>query len=535
METPFKTASDSSSRQLLLELGRLSIVREQQHRDTLDKHAAALENEHRQSLAVADEKRRQLREHAVAVLERCELEARLAEERQRQDEEVQLNKLRREKAERETARERERAEAERAAEAAEREAEALRKQTEQARLNRKRREDEARRTAEQQAKEEKAAKAEEERKAKEIAIEAAKQKQQLQQVTTSGTLTTTAAPEAAITPAPAYVPASASSTSAPQTPKLQQREAEHKRYLAIHQQLKQLRAFMKEQVKSNPQLKNAMSEGRRNIQKCVSQLGSDVSQNRKQLTDILATLKNSLQFQQPQIRATDYFFSPPAGVTDPTGPGLLFYFFNILAKALLAQFLGEAAIKPKAADAVGVLGSSIFGNIELLWNGHSLIDILVAKLHFLCPVLFGIYGPETTAAGKARIGWRVDPGTGAPVSQQRHFERMTGLGAGFSSIALRNFDKARASHPFPPWHFWRAMADIVNTPTEMITETHLVVLKAMLEHSEQRILDFFGSAGRAALRLALVDFPARVRNDAMAANALRLLPDVWMRDQHFYL
>ena len=112
---------------------------------------------------------------------------------------------------------------------------------------------------------------------------------------------------------------------------------------------------------------------------------------------------------------------------------------------------------------------------------------------------------------------------------------MTGLGSGFAALALRNYDKAKASNPYPIHHFWRSLAFIINTPPAQATQTHFIVLKNLIENNEGRILEFFGDAGVLALRKALVEFPKSVGGGSVAAKAVAILPDVLRRDRKLYL
>ena len=218
-----------------------------------------------------------------------------------------------------------------------------------------------------------------------------------------------------------------------------------------------------------------------------------------------------------------------------TFPGLLLYLLNIFSKAVLAQFMSEASVSPRAADPVGILTVQIFSTPDLTWSGTSLIDILICKYHVLCPVLWGIYGPEATSAGKSRLGWWRDGPDGPWIPEQRHTERMTGLGAGFAAISLRNFAKSKHANPYPNYHYWQALQSIVSVSKEDAQPTHFVVLKAMVENNVWRILEFYGNAGKLALQKALVEFPNTGGEGArsVAARAVGTLKDVLRRDQNF--
>ena len=245
-------------------------------------------------------------------------------------------------------------------------------------------------------------------------------------------------------------------------------------------------------------------------------------------------LKQAATLSEPSVDITSYLASPPQQVRDPKGPALLVYLLNIFAKAIIAQFVDEAGVKPQIADPIGTVASHIFAISDLRWNDISLIDILITKFHVVCPVLFGIYGDETSVQGKQRLGWWKEEEGGPFVPQQRHFERMTGLGAGFAGISLKNYEKARAKNPYPDHHYWKALARIANIPADQITQTHFVVLKGMIEGYEAKLLQFFGNAAMATLRHVLIELPKR-SPPSVAAKALAGLVDVLKREKKLLL
>lgn len=198
----------------------------------------------------------------------------------------------------------------------------------------------------------------------------------------------------------------------------------------------------------------------------------------------------------------------------------------------MAQLISEAGIETAKADPIGTIASHIFALGDFQWNGYTLIDILIAKYHVACPVLFGIYGPENTNVGKARLGWAREGGSRGPfVGLQQHSQRMAGLGAGFAGISLRNYEKAKHKNPYPATKYWTAFSDIVNVPVDQRTETHAMVLKAMIEGYEERFLLFYGNAAMCALRMAIREFPRRVEAPGMSMRALGLLGDVVLKER----
>lgn len=249
----------------------------------------------------------------------------------------------------------------------------------------------------------------------------------------------------------------------------------------------------------------------------------------KKIRDLLM---EASQMTLPMLDVKLFILSIPPQANNSTNsqiPGPLIYLLNMLSKYIISQFIDEAGVMPKAADPIGVVAVSMFAQPEFRWNGTPLIDILLAKFHVVCPILWGVYGDDKTEGGRKALGWwRESPG-GPWVSEQRHSERMTGLGSGFAALAMRDFSKSKNQNPFPPSHYWHAMACIVNTPTHQVTQTHFFVLKAMIDNYIPRFIGFYGQAAKAALRRAIVDFPQQSSKN-VAASGLATLAVTIKRD-----
>ena len=197
-------------------------------------------------------------------------------------------------------------------------------------------------------------------------------------------------------------------------------------------------------------------------------------------------------------------------MTDTQAPACLVFQLIYFSKYVVAQLCDEASRNASVAEPIGTIASQIFSYPELQLNGISFIDILIAKFHIVCPLLFGVYCEDMTPQGRVKMGWRKDGVEGAYLTEAQHFDRMEGLGAGFGTLTTRNYDKSRFVNPCPPYHFWRAVASIVNVPAHKVTRSHLIVLRSMISGNEVRIVELFGDAGRLLLQKALVAFPALV-------------------------
>lgn len=262
------------------------------------------------------------------------------------------------------------------------------------------------------------------------------------------------------------------------------------------------------------------------------------------MSKIKQILLQAAQMQQIMIDVTPYIISVAPEKLQEGGntqyPAILLFLLNHFVKAIMSQLAQEVARDTQAADPIGILVVTIFAAPEFLFNGHSLIDILWAKYHKVCPVLFGIYGSTKTAAGRARLGWRIEDGT--EVSSQEHYDHMVGFAAGFGAVTLRDFTKSKNKSPAPVHLFWTSLARIVSTPNNEQTPTHYIVLSNMLKHSVPRFIGFYGAAALAALRTACVTFPSGGGPPGPSGTgpdstvlAVQSLPLTWQKDLNLTL
>ncbi|KAL4725931.1 hypothetical protein ACLX1H_006605 [Fusarium chlamydosporum] len=346
-------------------------------------------------------------------------------------------------------------------------------------------------------------------------------------------------PNGAVTQ-PASAPAAAATASQPASkpaaPAVQPVQAKPAasvdRYSQIHQELKKLRRDLQAQSKvAGSPLKGKLGAARREIRVAIGQLTGGKGANNQPINKIVGALKEALEgrIPSPPIDVSAFVVDKREPVegsanNDATLPSLFIYLINICAKGIVNQFINEGGANPKAADPVGVFAAHIFSTKEFQWRGQSLVDILMAKYRIVCPVLFGHRGNDKTERGRMAIGWKKDGPSW--ITEQSHNDRMTGLGAGFASLSLRDFSRSSKKNPYPPANYWKALAYIVNSPPNETSNTQYVVLRSMIQGHEQRFLNFYGNAALAALRLALVEFPKKAPQNATAAGSLAALADV---------
>lgn len=284
MTSPYKTAADSPSRQLLWELSRLGISNQENFYARLDRESKELEAVHRDALAAAAAQHDRIRRNAELEWEKLELQLQAERRRREEEERKELERIRQEKADREIAekrREIERAktaelearrlvEAQRAeaAAAAAAKAEKERQDAEAARQLKKAQDAEARHKEEARGAE---------KRAKDAALLAQnKAKEQLDLRKSQASL-------------------AAQSTKTPT--RNPEREAEHQRYVEIHRNLKQLRKFMMAEAQKQPPFKQRMGDLRREIKKCVGQLIEGKGVNKLPVSSLTFCREISLRVQ----------------------------------------------------------------------------------------------------------------------------------------------------------------------------------------------------------------------------------------------
>lgn len=523
--------SPRRSETLVDEIGALHIREERAWRQRQDERDAEQERRHQQALAQAAAEHDRILRNAI---EAAETEA-LKQERERKQKEEEdrrvLEAERSAKAAREAAeRQRKKEELQRQEQEQEKRAAEEREiQEQEARLAQQKRQNEAdalRRKQEHEALE---------RKAKEeadAAAAAAAAKTAAAPPAQAAPNTQQSQPQPSLTPvtqpstAPAVQPISKPTTqiAAPSSASVAQSalkstpaqlEAVHKQYLEIHKRLKKMRETVDEQSRA-PQW--SISDHRRKINTVMGQFTPDKVKNRAALKRVLETLNDALNSRpEPTINVTPFLANPPDN-SERHMPLALVYLLNLISKLVINQFCSDNIA---TIDALAIVLVTVFSKPEYLHNGTtSLIDILLAKYHVVCPVLFGIYGNEKTSEGRKRIGWDRADG-----DLEIHKSRMAGLATGYGCLSLRDFNKSKSNNPFPPPNYWRALSYIANTPPAHLQPTHWLVLKGLVDTHVEKFLKFYGQAGLAALRKVLVELP-RDAPDNAAKDAVVVLPEL---------
>lgn len=278
--SPYKSAADSPSRQLLYELSRLGISNQENFYARLDRESKEREAVHQDALAAAAAQHDRIRRNAEIEREKLELQLQAEIRRKEEEERKELERIRQEKADREIAEKRREIERAKTAELEARRLSEARKAAaaaaSAAKAEKERGDAEAAETARQLKRaqdaelQEKEKARDAEKRAKDAALLA--QKGAMGQPDSQASLATQSA----------------------RTPIMnRRRDAEHQRYIEIHQSLKRLRSFMKAEAQKQPPFKQRMGDLRRDIKKCVGQLIEGKGVNKIPVSPLKISIRES--------------------------------------------------------------------------------------------------------------------------------------------------------------------------------------------------------------------------------------------------
>ncbi|KAF1956081.1 hypothetical protein CC80DRAFT_492375 [Byssothecium circinans] len=502
--------NESPSRQMQLEFNMLLSRSDRDFHDKLDQAAAERARIADEQLAKAAQEHLRVQEGAKLEIQRIILEQEQENQRREEAQRREVEKLRIEKAKQEAEAQRQRLDAKRKEEEIARQAAEHQRQLQEA---------DARAKAQQQQAAQRQ-KEEADRKAKEAAAAQEKARIQAQPPPT--------APVPA-KPVPAVPSTTTTSTTATSAPAPDAEEL-HRKYMELHARMKKFRTEFYDQVKQKDHpLKAPVGDARRTIRLNLGQTNGArsttthaINQIREKCFDIAVSTPG------PVIDIRPYLVSRQVQLSDAEAryPAFLLYLWICFGKSVIAQWKSEAANQDSVVpQEIGLLTSSLYADKRYMCNGTiPMVDLMLAKLHRKCPMLFGIRGNTTTTQGLVRLGldkYRDD--------ENEYAQLMTGIGAGFASITLRQF--ARTTPVFDMAEYWRAVVNIINTPASEIYPGHLFALQGLLREFAPKFITYYGAPARAILKRATKTFPDRAPKGrpgvAAAAELIKVLPDTW--------
>lgn len=488
----------------------------------LDQAAAERARLHEEQLARAAEEHAKVRRGAELELQRLTLEEEKARLRSQEEQQRAIEKLQKEKAEQQ-------AEAQRRQLEAQQREEEIAKQA--AEHQRKLQEAEAR----QKAQKEQEAIAEKHRKEKEEADRKAKdaadaEKARVQQATQQA---------AQQSPVPAASAVVAQPTAAAKIPVATQAPNDainsiHNKYLELHKRMKDFRVtFWNENKKAGQPLKEPIGNARRNLRLKLGQINVARATSQAAIKSLrVDSFDIALNTPGPMVDIRPFLVNqtipPLANEAEAQYPAFLLYMWIMFEKFLLKQFEKEASNEDgRIIQELGLIAASLFADQKYMWKGISLIDVLLAKMHHICPIMFGVRGSMNTVEGQKRLGWM--PIDKQPATGEIYMQRIRGLSAGFAAMSLRSFKTVPA---LPMSEYWRCLVHVCNTPPADLYPGHFAILGGLLRDFYKKFLGFYGVQARGVLRRAVVDLPARAPERCKeAAGIISVFQEQWKKER----
>lgn len=511
---------------------RLSIS-DRNFNEQLDEAAADRARLHEEQLARAAEEHAKVLRGAELELQRLTLEEEKARLRGQEEQQRAIEQLQREKAQQQAEAQRRQLEAQR------REAEFARQAAEH---QRKLQEAEARQKAQQEqdaaAEGQRKEKEEADRKARETAnaAEEARVQQAAQQAAAQQASQQVAAP--AVQASPALATGSTAAAKAPGAARTPDTAIEniHTQYLELHQRMKEFRvSFWNANKKPGQPLKTAIGDARRNMRLKLGQINVARATSQAAIKSLRAdSFDVALNTHGPTVDIRPFFVNqilpPIADEQEAQYPAFLLYMWIMFEKFLLKQFEKEASNEDgRIIQEIGLIAASLFADQKYMWKGFSLVDVLLAKMHHICPILFGVRGNMNTVQGQKRLGWM--PIDKQPPTGEIYMQRIRGLSAGFAAMSLRAFKTVPA---LPMSEYWRVVVHVCNTPSQDLYPGHFAILGGLLRDFYKKFLGFYGVQARGVLRRAIVDLPARAPEHCKeAAGIISVFQEQWKKENLF--
>lgn len=256
-----------------------------------------------------------------------------------------------------------------------------------------------------------------------------------------------------------------------------------------------------EPVKADPTLKKTLAQHKRKINPKFGQLTNSTAQ--------LNAITNELTELVLQTKANQLAYK---------------WILNFIAKAIVSQAESEARVKPESALPLGTLA------LSLLASYPELKEFLLARLIKKCPFVIGYTCSIDTVEGRTRMGWKrqSDNRLEEDISYDERMGGMITLFAVITRLPLPQTYIQKLVHPFPISWSWRMLARIGNTPKDLLTNTHFVVLAYWWEAAAAQLLQAYNVQATKLLEVISIDLTALVADKKFVGAArLRIINEEW--------
>lgn len=245
-------------------------------------------------------------------------------------------------------------------------------------------------------------------------------------------------------------------------------------FIKYKNKIQDIKTNIVEKVKSNPDLKKLIMKHKRKINPKFGQLTNSLSQ----LSRITSELVQMINETKPDAMAYSWIL-------------------NFTAKAIISQSETEVRVKPASSIPLANLA------LNLICEFPELLEFLKARFIKKCPLVIGYTCSIATEEGRLRMGWKRNEDKKWE-DEITYDERMAGMMTLYCVITRLPLSQPyfqSKKHPLPMAENWKFIARILNTPLELITNVHFIVVNAWWDSSALQFSQTYGAQGVKILNL----------------------------------
>lgn len=253
--------------------------------------------------------------------------------------------------------------------------------------------------------------------------------------------------------------------------------------------------------KADPALKTLLSRHKRKVNPKFGQLTNSNSQ--------LQNIQRELCALVDQTKDNQLAFS---------------WILNFIAKAMVHQAETEVRVKPESALPLGKLA------VNLMVQYPELKELLMARFVKKCPFVIGYTCSIDSESGRQNMGWKrkADDKWEEETFYDERMGGMVTLFAVITKVSLPMELITTHSHPLPISNSWHMVARVANTPGNLLTNSHFVVMGFWWDAAASEFIQAYGNQGTKLLQLVGDDLTAAVADRKyVGAARLRILLEEW--------
>ncbi|QLQ81921.1 hypothetical protein HG537_0G01750 [Torulaspora globosa] len=200
------------------------------------------------------------------------------------------------------------------------------------------------------------------------------------------------------------------------------------------------------------------------------------------------------------------------------------WILNFIAKAMVHQAETEVRVKPESALPLGKLA------VNLMVQYPELKELLMARFVKKCPFVIGYTCSIDNESGRQDMGWKrkADDKWEEDTFYDERMGGMVTLFAVITRLPLPQEHITTQTHPMPISNSWHMVARIANTPINLLTNSHFVVLGFWWDAAASEFVQAYGNQGTKLLQLIGEDLTASVaERKFVGAARLRILLEEW--------